>query len=327
VEKPVTYSIAESIALRTAVRARKRVMQTGSQQRSETPWGSFRAASEAVRNGRIGSLKEVRIGIGHDKPKGQKPLPEAVPATFDFERWLGPAPEQPYMEARVHSQQQVAARPGWITTEDFGLGMITNWGAHHLDIAHWAMGQETGGPLSIEARAAFMREDVWTVHTDYHVEMQYPGNVRVVLDHTFPNGIRFEGGDGWVFCSRTAEKVTASDPASEAKAPPLQASDPKILLPRTSTETILWPSSRNHYRNWLEAIVARRDPVAPVEHSARSVQACATAWIAMKLGRKLAWDVVKEEFVGDAEANAFRSRKARKPEYDLDLVMKKAGLA
>ena len=146
VQKPVTYNIAEAIGLRRTVEATKVILQTGSQQRSERPWHSFRAASEAVRNGRIGQLRTIKIGIGMDHPSGHPPAAEPVPMELDFERWLGSAPEQPYMELRVHPRNSLDGRPGWITTEDFGLGMITNWGAHHVDIAHWAMGQELGGP-------------------------------------------------------------------------------------------------------------------------------------------------------------------------------------
>src|SRR6185369_9029042 len=157
------------IALRTTVQAKDVILQTGSQQRSESPYGAFRAASEAVRNGRIGKLATIKIGIGLDKPSGKAPAPMAVPENLDYQRWLGPAPKQPYMEGRVHPQTGLG-RPGWITTEDFGLGMITNWGAHHIDIAQWAMGMELSGPTTIEATAQFMKDDVWTVHRGYHVE-------------------------------------------------------------------------------------------------------------------------------------------------------------
>ena len=234
VQKPVTYNIAEAIGLRRAVEATKIILQTGSQQRSERPWHSFRAASEAVRNGRVGQLHTIKIGIGLDKASGHPPAPMPAPANLDYEAWLGAAPEQPYMERRVHPQDSLQGRPGWITTEDFGLGMITNWGAHHVDIAHWAMGQELGGPLTIESQAEFMHDDAWTVHTTYHVEMLYPKNVQVVLDNKFPIGIRFAGDEGWVFCTRGEEKVTASDPTAPAgreAASPLRASDPKILSP------------------------------------------------------------------------------------------------
>lgn len=321
VQKPITYDIAEAIALRKVVRAKKVILQTGSQQRSEKPWSSFRTASELVRNGRIGTLKTIRIGIGLDRPKGKPPAAEPVPGNLDFERWLGPAPDQPYMEDRVHPQNGFG-RPGWITTEDFGLGMITNWGTHHVDIAHWAMGQENGGPKTIEAAAEFMTNDVWTVHTTYHVEMLYPKGVLVVLDDKFENGLRFEGTEGWVFCTRSGARVTSSDPTAPEqdtqRRGPLRASDPKILEP-LGPGAVRWPPSANHYLNWLEAIAAGRDPIAPVEHAVRTLEACVAAWIAMKLQRKLNWDAAKEAFVDDPEANALTRRKPRKPEFDFAL--------
>jgi predicted dehydrogenase len=328
VQKPLTYSISEAIALRTAVKAKKRILQTGSQQRSENPWNTFRIASEAVRNGRIGKLKTVKIGLGIDEPKGLKPAPQTPPATFDYERWLGAAPEQPYMELRCHPQDSIEGRPGWITTEDFGLGMITNWGAHHMDIAHWAMGMELSGPLSVEAKADFMKDDVWTVHTTYHVEMIYPGDIHLILDNNFNNGIQFEGSEGTVFCARGSAKVTASDPVSvEDKKGPLWASSDKILYPRIGKEGKIWMPSADHYRNWLEAILTRKDPIAPVDQSSRSLEACAIAWIAMKLKRKLFWDAKREMFINDKEANSMLARKARRPEYDIASIMKKAGLS
>jgi predicted dehydrogenase len=323
VQKPVTYSIVEAIGLRKAVEAKKIILQTGSQQRSERPWKSFRAASEAVVNGRLGQLKTIKIGIGLDHPSGHPPQPMPVPANLDYERWLGAAPEQPYMEGRVHPQNDQFGRPGWMTTEDFGLGMITNWGAHHLDIAQWAMGQQLGGPLTVEAQAQFMKNDMWTVHTTYHVEMMYPKNVQVILDNKFENGIRFEGDDGWIFCTRSDEAQNATSAAARR---PLRASDPKLLTPVTG-DAIRWMPSRTHHSNWLESIVANRQPIAPIQQSSRSLEACAAAWIAMKLKRKLRWDAKTEMFPGDDAANALRGRKARSPEYDFARVLEKAGIA
>lgn len=328
VQKPLTYSISEAIALRTAVKAKKRILQTGSQQRSEKPWNTFRIASEAVRNGRIGKVHTVSIGIGIDRIKGVKFAPQTPPATFDYERWLGAAPQQPYNEFRCHPQDSIDGRPGWITTEEYGLGMITNWGAHHMDIAQWALGMELSGPLSVIAKAEFMKDDVWNVHTTYHAEMMYPGNIKLILDNKFTNGVLFEGSEGTVFCARGAERVTASDPvAITDKKGPLWASDEKILYPRVGPEGKTWMPSPDHYRNWLESIISRKDPIAPVDQSARSLEACAVAWIGMKLGRELKWDAKKEQFKGDKEANAMLARKVRKPEYDVALIMKKAGLA
>lgn len=326
VQKPLTYDIAESIALEKVVRAKKVILQTGSQQRSSSPFGAFRPASEAVRNGRIGKVKTLKIGIGIDKPSGKKPAAMPVPSNLDFKTWLGPAPEQEYMEGRVHPQNSVDGRPGWITTEDFGLGMITNWGAHHIDIAQWALGQELGGPSDIVAKADFMKDDVWTVHQTYHVEMTYPGGVTVILDNSFENGIHFEGEEGWIFCARGNAAVTASDPnkPSGGKSA-LRASDAKLLAPLTASEDKRWPQSRNHYANWIESILANRDPIAPVDQAARSLQTCAAAWIGMKLGRKVTWDTASQSFKGDADANAMCGRKPRAG-FDFAGVMSKAGV-
>jgi predicted dehydrogenase len=250
-----------------------------------------------------------------------------VPANLDFARWLGPAPQQPYMEDRVHPQEGYG-RPGWITTEDFGLGMITNWGAHHIDIAQWAMGMELSGPSAIEARAEFMKNDVWTVHEAYHAEMLYPNGVQVILDNSYENGLRFEGSEGWVFCARGPARVTTSDPIppEDPARPSLRASSPQILAPLGDGAT-RWSPSPNHYLNWLESIAAKRDPIAPVEQAVRSLEACCVAWISMKLGRRLTWDPAKEAFIGDGEANGLRARKPRSAEYDFNAVMKQAGLA
>jgi predicted dehydrogenase len=325
VQKPLTYAVGEAIILRRAVRAKQRILQTGSQQRSSNPWNTFRVATEAVRNGHIGRVTVVRIGIGRDEPRGRAPRPEPVPATFDYDTWLGPAPEQPYMEDRVHPQKDYG-RPGWITTEDFGLGMITNWGAHHVDIAHWGIGMELGGPTRVDARATFMTGDVWTVHQGYHAELRYPNGVQLILDDTYPNGVRFEGTDGWVFCTRGAERVTASDPAGGDAIKALDASDPRILRAPGGPDDVRWPRSDDHYLNWLEAVAARRDPIAPVDQSARSLEACAVAWIGMKLGRPLTWDPIREQFVGDADANRLCTRVPRSAAFDLAAVAKRAGL-
>jgi predicted dehydrogenase len=317
VQKPVTYDIAEAIGLRKAVEAKKIILQTGSQQRSERPWGSFRKASEAVRNGRLGQLHTIKIGVGLDHATGHQPAPMRVPENLDYETWLGAAPEQPYMEGRVHPQNELEGRPGWMTTEDFGLGMITNWGAHHVDIAQWAMGQELGGPMTIESHAQFPKDDLVTVHTTYHVEMLYPKSVRMILDNKFENGIHFEGDDGWVFCAREEDRDGN---------PSLRASNKKLLEP-VGANGVRWMPSKSHHGNWLESIVANRQPIAPIQQSGRSLEACACAWIGMKLKRKLTWDAATESFVGDDAANALRSRQARKPKYDFQVALKNAGIA
>lgn len=331
VQKPLTYDVGEAIALRRAVQAKGVVLQVGSQQRSSAPWSSFRTAAAAVRAGRIGRVQEVRIGLGTDTPSGKKPATTAPPPHLDFDRWLGPAPECDYMEGRVHPQESLSGRPGWITTESFGLGMITNWGAHHLDIAQWALRMELSGPRTVEARADFMQDDQWTVHRGYHVEIGYAGGgasgggPRVVLDDKFEVGLEFVGEEGTLFCTRGSGQVTASDPNAAASKAALRASDAKLLLPLPESAETLPPSS-DHYANWLEAIRDCKRPVAPVDQAARSLAVCYLSWLAMRLGRKLEWDPVAERFVGDDAANARLARPRRKSEFDVDALLKAAGI-
>jgi hypothetical protein len=158
--------------------------------------------------------------------------------------------------------------------------------------------------------------------------MLYPNGVQVIMDDKFANGIRFEGTDGWVFCARGAAQVTSSDPGAAAQkgAKALDASDPRILTAPYGPNDKRWPPSADHYLNWLEAIARRRDPIAPVDQAARSLEACAVAWIGMKLKRKLTWNPRREQFTGDAEANAMCARKPRSAAYDITRVMKGAGL-
>jgi len=171
--------------------------------------------------------------------------------------------------------------------------------------------------------------DVWTVHSKYHVEMVYPGNVRMILDNNFENGIRFEGDEGWIFCTRdevVAATGSSPDPAGREMLPPLRASDSRLLSTLDGNAT-RWPPSKSHHGNWLEGIAAGRQPIAPIQQSARSLEACAAAWIGMKRQCRLDWDVRTEMFVGDPAANALRSRRARRTEFDFEQVMKRAGIA
>jgi predicted dehydrogenase len=323
VQKPLTYDVHEALVLRRIAQAKGIVLQTGSQQRSEQPWAAFRIAMEAVRHGRIGRVREVRIGLGTDAPSGRKPAPGEPPAHLDYDRWLGPAPRQDYMEGRVHPQESYG-RPGWITTECFGLGMITNWGAHHLDVAQWALGRELSGPVAIEGRAEFMTDDLWTVHRGYHVELGYEDGVRVVLDDSFEVGLEFIGDEGTLFCTRAAGRVTASDPNAGAAGAGLRASAPRLLeaLPDAAVRL---PRSDDHYRNWLLAIRDGIAPVAPVDQAARSLTACYLSWLAMRLGRKLRWDPAAERIVGDDDAQSRLRRAPRAPEFDVDAQVARAG--
>jgi predicted dehydrogenase len=308
-QKPASLTIAEGRALSNAVQRTGRIFQIGSQQRSAA---QFRYAAELVRNGRIGKLQTVEVGLPGD-PAGDEEPEMPVPKNLDYDMWLGSTPVVYYTEKRVHPQAGYD-RPGWLRCEQFGAGMITGWGAHHIDSAHWAMGTEQTGPVEVWGKAEFPKKGLWDVHGPFRTEARYANGVHMIVSGDFPNGIKFIGSEGWIFVSRGNERVTASDPVAKLKdSSALAASDPKILTSVIGPGEINLPKSTNHHGNWLEAIQSRQQPIAPVEVAHRSCSACLLHHIAMKLPRKLYWDPEKEAFKNDDEANAMRSRPQRAP--------------
>jgi predicted dehydrogenase len=320
---------AEGVLLRDAVAKTGRILQVGSQQRSWGPNEQFRKAVECVRSGRVGNLRRVEIGLPTDPTAPDNP-PQPVPAHFDYNTWLGPTPEVYYTEQRVHSQAvdkdgnpDINSRPGWLRNEAYCLGMITGWGAHHFDTAHWGMNVELTGPSKIEGKGEFPTNKIWNVHGAYDIHLTYPGNVQMYVSDKYPNGIKFIGDEGWIFVSRDAQQATASDPTSKPTAlKPLDASDARLLDPKGLT--VEMPHSLSHHRNWLECVASRKTPLAPAPIAHRSNTACIVGWIAMKLARPLTWDPVAEKFVNDAEANSMLSRPERAPFGATRLVSKLA---
>ena len=315
-QKPFTMTHAEGVMLRDAVAKSGRILQVGSQQRSWGPNEQFRKAVEFVRSGRVGQLRRVEIGLPIDPTAPDEPQ-QPVPANLNYDMWLGPTPEVFYTEQRVHPQgtgrdggPDVQSRPGWLRNENYSLGMITGWGAHHFDTAHWGMDMELTGPSKIEGRGEFPPHDrIWNVHGKYHIELTYPGNVIMTVSDELPNGIKFIGTDGWIFVSRDASQ-TASDPSGRTTSlKSLDASDPKLLDP--NGVTVQMPHSLSHHRNWLECVKSRQQPLAPAPVAHRANAACIVSWIAMKLQRPLTWDANAERFVNDAEANAMLTRPER----------------
>jgi predicted dehydrogenase len=316
VQKPLSMTIVEGREVSNAVKAHKRIFQIGSQQRSAE---NFRYACELIRNGRIGKIHTVKVGLPTD-PGGDEEPEMPVPANLNYEMWLGCTPSAPYTEKRVHPQSHDPqksvdfGRPGWLRIDNYCLGMVTAWGSHHVDIAHWAIGTELTGPIEIEGKAEYPKKGLWNVHGPYRVEAKYANGATMLIDNNFPNGIRFEGDNGWIFVSRGGEKATASDPTStEGKA--LAASDPKIIESKIGPNEIHLHESphHDHHLDWLQSIQSRKPAVTSAEEAHRSTSACILAYIAMKLGRKLRWDPKKEVFIDDKEANAMRSRPQRAP--------------
>ena len=307
-QKPASLTIAEGRKISDAIQKSNVKFQIGSQQRSSE---QFRYGAELVRNGRIGQLKKVYVGLPGDPPGGnKKEMP--VPSNFNYDLWLASTPEVYYTEDRVHPQSGYG-RPGWLRCEQFGAGMITGWGAHHIDSAHLGMGMERAGPVEIWGKAAFPKEGLWDVHGIFTTHALYSNGVEMIVSNELPNGVKFEGSDGWVFVSRGDYQVTATDPGAKGEqAKKIDASNPKILTSVIGANEFHLPVSTNHHGNWLESIRDNKQPIAPVEEAHRSCSACLLHHIAMKLNRKVYWDPAKEQFKNDPEANKMVSRPQRK---------------
>lgn len=327
VQKPLSMTIAEGRLISDVVRAKGRILQIGSQQRSTE---QFHRACQLVRNGRIGKVLKVSIGLPTD-PAGGNKSPMPVPSNLDYNTWLGFTPDQPYTEDRVHPQsndpKKRYGRPGWLRLNAYGAGMITGWGTHHVDIAHWGMGMEDAGPIALRGRATWPGPDsLWDVHGKYAIELQYPNGATMVINDELPNGIRFEGTDGWIWVSRGSYTATASDPTAGKKGTKaLDASNPEWLRTSLANDKVQLARAPkwDHHLDWLEAVRARRPAVTNAETGHRSCSVCLMSWIAMKLGRPLKWDAANERF-DDAEANKMLHRAERAP-FGAFNAMKRAG--
>ena len=332
-QKPFTQTILEGRILANLAKRRGTVFQVGSQQRS---WNQFEGVCEAVKSGVLGRIRRVEVGIGIDRAGGSS-AEEPVPETFDYQTWLGPTPVVPYNETRCHSQNiaKIGSRPGWIQLAPYGWGMITNWGAHHIDIAQWGLGKEFSGPEAVEGTCEWMDLSggkLWNVHTAYDLHYSYDGGkIDVHVCDKYQNGVKFVGENGdWLFCTRGAVKVTASDPEPKVRPgmlPPMAASKPALLpklKPMAKSPTQL------HVDNWLEAVF-NRDASATVtsaEVAHRSTSACSLAQMCMELGRgrksfALAWDA-KRETTGNAGYDKLMQPFAR-DKFDLKVNLKEGG--
>jgi predicted dehydrogenase len=324
-QKPASLTISEGRQMADVIARTGRIFQMGSQQRSED---HFRFACELVRNGYIGKIKTIKIGLPGD-PSGGVTLPQPVPSNLDYKMWLGSTPSVYYTQDRVHPQASNTTlrydRPGWLRCEQFGAGMITGWGAHHIDIAHWGMGMEHSGPIWIEAKAQFPDTGLWDVHGDFHAEAKYANGAVMQVSNKNPVGVRFEGDEGWIWVTRrSGASVTASDPTATTKGTRhLDSSNPKLLeIKLKDSDVHLHKSYTDHHGDWLHAIKTRQPAVAPAEDGHRSCTGCLLVHTAMKLGRKLNWDPEKEQFVDDPEAQTYLRRPQTEP-YSSETVLKK----
>ncbi len=288
-EKPLSLTVREGRRMVDAARRHERIVQTGSQQRSSQ---EFWQACTLVRNGALGKLERVLVGIpgpNHPGPLGPDTAP---PPQLDYNLWLGPAPERPYNEKRVHYN----FRFWW----DYSGGQMTNFGAHHLDIAQWALGMDDSGPIAASGTATFHPQRVHEVTESCRITYQYANGVEVVLgqgEKDIPGGATFIGSQGKLFVTRG--KLTA-DPAGILEQP---AAELPIQLER----------STNHVDNFLAAMRSREKPICDVEIGHRSATVCHLGNLVARLGRPVRWDPSTETLLGDDDAAQMLDKEYRSP--------------
>ncbi len=288
-EKPLCLTIEEGKALVKAARKYDRVFQTGSQQRSDA---RYRLACELVRNGRIGKVHTVEARIG-DNPTGG-PFPEvAVPEGLDWNFWKGPTADVPYVKERCHYEFR-----WWY---EYSGGKMTDWGAHHNDIAQWGLGMDGSGPVSVTATGVTpsKKPNSYNCHPHFAVSYEYGNGARLITTSDGENGNRFIGDRGWIFVNR--ERIEASDPRLLAE--PLPGNAHRLY------------KSDDHMGNFMDCIHSRKRCICDVEVGYRSVSVCHLGVIALRLGIPLNWDPVAQHFVGPKaeQGNAMLSREMRSP--------------
>ena len=283
-EKPLSLTIAEARAMVNAVRRNKRIFQTGSMQRSSR---EFLKACELVRNGRIGKVKTVIVGVGG--PSKWCDLPEeAMEPGLDWDFWLGPAPVRPYNS--VLSPRGVHDHfPNWRSYREYSGGAMTDWGAHHFDIAQWGLGMDDSGPVEIIPPG--------DPSAGTGVRYLYANGVEMIHDSSNSDGVTFIGTDGKIFVNRGKFRT---EPESIGQEP---LGDKAIRL----------YASSNHGQDWLNCVRSRKLPICDVEIGCRSVTVCHLGNLAYWNHRRLTWDPKKERFIGDKEANTWLDRAKRAP--------------
>ena len=277
-EKPVTHLFAEGQAVYVEVAKRKAVFQTGSQQRSD--W-RFRRAVELTRNGHLGAMQRVEVGLpsGYDKPQGDPSITK-VPKELDYDFWCGPAPMLPYMRARHHRW--------WRGHRAYGGGVLMDWIGHHNDIAHWALDLDRSGPTRVEAVGwTYPETDIYDTPADYTIKCEYKGGIRVEISTKFTNGLKLIGSDGWVYVTRGK----------------LQASDSRWTKEEFDPGSKQVERSDDHMGNFLACVRTRHQCIAPAETAHRSITPGHLGYVSQQLGRSLQWEAATESVVADKEAN------------------------
>ena len=285
-QKPFARTIREGRAMCEAVERYGIIWQTGSQQRSE---GNFHRACELVRNGRIGKIERVEVGLPTGEGTGNNPV-QPVPPGVDWDWWLGPAPWVPY---------RGVSHWNWRWIMDYSGGQLTDWAGHHIDIAHWGMDTERTGPVEIEGRGVYPKDGIYDAPTEYKFTCKYANGVvmTVANDKQIQHGTRWYGDKGWVYVNRGHLE---SNPAS-------------ILNEVIGPEEVHLYESRDHRQNFLDCVKSRKETIAPAEVGHRSISVGLLGEIAMLTEAKLQWDPEKELFQDNDAANRLLGRSMRAP--------------
>ncbi len=301
-QKPLTLTIQDGQEMIRAVRKNRRILQTGSQWRSNA---RVRHACELVRNGYIGQLQTIRttISLNNKKDPGPGWQPMPVPAGFDYPMWLGPAPKVPYHIDRCIYKFRFNL--------DYSGGQITNIGAHALDIAQWGNGTERTGPVEVEGLAATWPPEgsLFTTALTSSFRLKYANGVELICESIPPFfSTRFEGTEGWVEFTSKGLKTSPESLATLT----LKPNDIRLFAPNPS-RTVAKPGDfyADHVRNFLDCVKSREEPFEPVEVGHRTASLCHLGNIAIKRMKRLTWDPEAEQFPGDPAANAMRSRPRR----------------
>ncbi len=299
-EKPLTLTIDEGKLLSKVIAETGRVLQVGSWQRSDH---RFRLACEMVRGGRIGKLQEVEVILGKNKTGGPFAV-ESPPPQLNWDLWQGQTPAVPYIKERSHYTFR-----WWY---EYSGGQMTDWGAHHLDIAQWGIGADRTGPVEIQGKARMPDvQNGYNVALDYEARYVFPNGVPMTVLDNGRNGIMFIGTEGRIFVNRG---TISGKPVEDLAGAPLEREDFRLYahdnLDRPARmgkhDSIL-----NHMGNFFDCVKTRNTPISDVVSQHRSVSTCHLGNIAMRLGRPLRWDPEKELFIGDDEANQWLSRPQR----------------
>jgi predicted dehydrogenase len=302
-EKPLTLTIDEGKQLVAAVKKSGKVMQVGTQQRGDQP-KLFGRAVATVRSGQLGKIKKVTVMLPLSTEEGGPFAKQPVPEGLNWEFWLGQAPLADYCPERSHFRFR-----WWY---EYSGGIATDWGAHHMDVAQWALDVENSGPMTIDGTATKLPEIPGGFNTPklVTVDYQYPGDVHVQMLAQPPGdeGVLFEGEKGRMFVNRgriTGKPIEEQDADARLK-DQITAAVEKLYKGNTA-------KMGDHMGNFFEAWKFGKWPISDVESQHRSVSACHLGNISIRLRRKLTWDAAKEEFVGDSEANSMLKRAQRAP--------------